>query len=538
MKVVHWENQWVAYDDEDTLEMKAQFALGQNLGGLMVWAVSHDTPKGRFSNSFYQRTINRHGMTSKTPSNSSDYIEVKKYIDQCKWTNCGQTCPTRYRPLKRIDKNRHSDQELMIDSTACDGTLHTLCCPEDSMPTCGWYTHSNSFCDYTCPDGMVEVGSTNGGCHKGYQAACCTVEKVKSMDVYDSCEWAGESGDCDAECPILKKWPTVLSASGSGAVKCNKNEERRYCCYEDDNNRWKGGNWYKFEGMFVQFTDDPDRCSSNCPNSMYRLAMESTGVCKNKPGAMAYCAYNSRYDTEWQERQNVTDLKNALTGYFKAPTCPNESGGLHTRDSSSKSREQTKKVLIALLSAAYYNSDPITKYTGWWNDAVEGNYENLKFPDLRETLMEATENIYENPIDELADDILCYPESYNDLARSSPTLSCTRTDECTDGDCTSDEWDESCSSIEKRVGASRSYCYTYDNQNGGQGQTTIRSSEYHTITELRPNSDIRLRGIVYRNHIDCGNSDLMVAYIARNTFGGRVLHSKWPNPNGTLQLID
>lgn len=231
VKVVHWENQWVAHDDEDTLEMKAQFALGQNLGGLMVWAVSHDTPKGRFSNSFYQRTVNRHGMMSKTPSNSSDYIEVKKYIDQYKWTNCGQTCPTGYRPLMRIDKNRHNDRELMVDSTACDSTLHTLYRPEDSMPTCGWYTHSNSFYDYTFPDGMVEVGSTNGGCHKGYQAACCTVKKVKSMDVYDSCEWAGESGDSDADCPIPRKWLTVLSASGSGAVKCNKDEERRYCCY-------------------------------------------------------------------------------------------------------------------------------------------------------------------------------------------------------------------------------------------------------------------------------------------------------------------
>ncbi|KAL4746948.1 glycoside hydrolase superfamily [Aspergillus terricola var. indicus] len=38
VKVVHWDNQWVAYDDEETLELKAQFALGQALGGVMVWA--------------------------------------------------------------------------------------------------------------------------------------------------------------------------------------------------------------------------------------------------------------------------------------------------------------------------------------------------------------------------------------------------------------------------------------------------------------------------------------------------------------------
>ena len=43
------DDQWVAYDDEDTLQMKADFARSQCLGGLMVWAVSHDTSDGRYS---------------------------------------------------------------------------------------------------------------------------------------------------------------------------------------------------------------------------------------------------------------------------------------------------------------------------------------------------------------------------------------------------------------------------------------------------------------------------------------------------------
>ncbi|RPA79579.1 glycoside hydrolase [Ascobolus immersus RN42] len=38
VKVVHWDNQWVAFDDKETLKMKADYARGQCLGGVMVWA--------------------------------------------------------------------------------------------------------------------------------------------------------------------------------------------------------------------------------------------------------------------------------------------------------------------------------------------------------------------------------------------------------------------------------------------------------------------------------------------------------------------
>ncbi|PKX93568.1 uncharacterized protein P174DRAFT_420166 [Aspergillus novofumigatus IBT 16806] len=180
VKVIHWENQWVAYDDEETLEIKAQFALGQDLGGLMT------CPMG----------------ASRTPSisalsNSSEHIQVKKTIDQCKWTNCGQMCPTGYQAVLRTDKNRHNKEELMLDTTTSAAT--TL-----------------------AQRGMVEVGSTQGGCHKGYQAACCTVKATNSMDAWNSCVWAGEPDECKASCPILQNFPQVFSNSGSGAVKCNK----------------------------------------------------------------------------------------------------------------------------------------------------------------------------------------------------------------------------------------------------------------------------------------------------------------------------
>ncbi|KAG8417010.1 hypothetical protein J3459_013063 [Metarhizium acridum] len=40
------DNQWVAFDDEETLGQKAQFASSKCLGGVMVWAVSQRHAEG------------------------------------------------------------------------------------------------------------------------------------------------------------------------------------------------------------------------------------------------------------------------------------------------------------------------------------------------------------------------------------------------------------------------------------------------------------------------------------------------------------
>ncbi|PKX93567.1 uncharacterized protein P174DRAFT_430568 [Aspergillus novofumigatus IBT 16806] len=197
--------------------------------------------------------------------------------------------------------------------------------------------------------------------------------------------------------------------------------------------------------------------------------MQKVGVCKNKPGAMSWCACNGATILNGKSGK-----MRPLKQYFQSPTCPNyQSGGLPARaeTNNAKAREKTQKVLLAILSAAYYNSDLITNCIRWLNDAVKDIYPNLQFPGLKSELEARTENIYEDSLDQLADDILCYPESYNDLANSSPILSCTLVDECNDGesDCSNEEWDErrdEFSSLEKR-GPSRSYCFIYNNQIGG-----------------------------------------------------------------------
>ena len=42
-------NNWVSFDDGKTFKLKANFAKSECLGGVMVWAVSHDTRDAKFS---------------------------------------------------------------------------------------------------------------------------------------------------------------------------------------------------------------------------------------------------------------------------------------------------------------------------------------------------------------------------------------------------------------------------------------------------------------------------------------------------------
>jgi GH18 family chitinase len=45
VKVIHWGDQWVLYDDADTFKIRGDFVNSQCLGGVMVWAISHDDHK-------------------------------------------------------------------------------------------------------------------------------------------------------------------------------------------------------------------------------------------------------------------------------------------------------------------------------------------------------------------------------------------------------------------------------------------------------------------------------------------------------------
>ena len=48
IKAIHWGNQWVSYDDQDTWKIKGDLLKSQCIKNVMVWAVSHDDLNGTY----------------------------------------------------------------------------------------------------------------------------------------------------------------------------------------------------------------------------------------------------------------------------------------------------------------------------------------------------------------------------------------------------------------------------------------------------------------------------------------------------------
>ncbi|KAL6410909.1 putative class V chitinase [Ilyonectria robusta] len=352
-------NQWVAYDDEDTLRMKADFAREQCMSGIMVWAVSQDVSDGTYSEAIGKAAARK--FTS-LPSlffeigDDADMLTLTTKHPQCKWTNCGESCPSGWVRIMRKDDEAR-DNEYMVDGSHCSEGVHELCCPAEDPPTCGWYQHNNGKCNPTCPDGTVEVGSLMTHCHNNkYQAACCTTGKT-SMELHDQCGWT-EAPMCMYGSCSSGQDEVVRSPSGSGNAVCNietwnvdyaneisngdgtvKIQERKLCCDQEDNKKWDDCQWYYNLGPGK---DDYKYCRSGCPSDRVRVAMDAywnkDGHFECVRGARAKCCIPKHQSIEKRDTSQNEVLRDALESFLTKPIC-SEDGGGWTWTSSLSARE-------------------------------------------------------------------------------------------------------------------------------------------------------------------------------------------------------
>ncbi|TVY68475.1 Chitinase-3-like protein 1 [Fusarium oxysporum f. sp. cubense] len=92
VKTVTWGKQWVSFDDEDTLKMKVDRAGERCLGGVMVWAISHDTRDAKY-NKALAKVLGRKVTSGSLDDDEKAADFVKKPYEQCRWTNCKEPCP-------------------------------------------------------------------------------------------------------------------------------------------------------------------------------------------------------------------------------------------------------------------------------------------------------------------------------------------------------------------------------------------------------------------------------------------------------------
>ncbi|CAN9308924.1 unnamed protein product [Alternaria alternata] len=570
-KVATWGNQWISYDDEETLQMKSEYAQTLCLGGLMVWAISHDTKDRKYNKALAKVTNRKISMAQPMEDgsdNAYDYINVPH--SQCKWTNCGESCPAGWVHVARSDSGARKN-ELMTDGTGCGGSgSHSFCCPtSDSRPTCGWYKHNNGKCSNECPSGTVEIGSNSKYCNKvqTYQAACCTTD-TKSMTLYTKGQW-GSYPDCNSDqgCPSDKKTLLFESSGGTGGSVCKANwttiwtheayfESRKYCYDTSDKKEtFSDCRWYNNIG-FSPSGAPKKFCRSGCPSDRVRVGMDPNSEdCYNEGGggAKSQCCIASFSEQVEVENPLIEDYRDAMEEYVKDPTCKNPDTfvprGLHSI--SKRDEKYTTKRAQALLLALIVQSgsNALRDIMGEiWNKAMS-KYKNLQFPELRNYLTDLDAYGTEGPI-RLASSIICSPAYWNNIASKAEEEKLVCIDAiCNEDDCPDLEplerrteslvhihrhnhyhRDHRANHIErglvKRVGAARDYTFNVP----GGGSITITLPSYNQIRDYPIDDPALDEAVDFVNRGDCGNSRISHFVIpigelfqVEHTFDGNVM---------------
>lgn len=552
-KVASWGNQWVAYDDEETFKLKSEYAQSSCLGGLMVWAISHDTKDAKY-NKALAKVANRKILALPVRYGSDDPYEFVDFPnEQCKWTNCNENCPSGWVLMKREDDGKRGT-EYMFDESGCGGTgVHRFCCPPGNLPTCGWYTHHNGKCDNTCPSGTVEVGSNEKYCRQKYQAACCTTGS-KSMKLYTKCEW-GQYPLCNYQggCPGTDSAKDTLlasSSSGSGGGSCNmwklgppgshvfEVQARKFCCDTGDQKAtFSDCEWYNNIGFGPKGASE-GWCRSGCPNDRVRVAIDSWSQdCfgKGSGGGKARCCIPSYSDRVEVENPKLDGYRSTMKSYTDDPTCANPGPILGRRNLDFKqdngsaipvfdldtSLELTKRAdkidvtrtesLLLILITKVGTSAMLEETERIWNDYMRDKFSHLTFPSFRSYVTNLPEYGSEGPI-QISHAVVCNPHYWNTRASGSKTLNCV------DGICTT----ESCYGIEernpralfdleRRIRPARDYRPTLTGaaaNTGGQITIRITLPRYNGIEDLSDDDAMNDEAVDFAGRGDCTNAQM------------------------------
>ncbi|KAJ5787585.1 CAZyme family GH18 [Penicillium paradoxum] len=471
VKVVTWDDQWVSIDDRETLTLKANFAREQCLSGLMVWAISHDTPTADFSQDLAM--ISNRQVLMQRAHVDSDIITERTNHKQCRWSNCGKPCPGGWKMVERTDKWKRGNPEYMMDATHCNGLgIRSWCCPPDAkLPTCGWYEFNDGNCKSGCPSGMTEIGSTTNGCKDKYppqyQSACCTVEddsdkELSSMALYNNCEW-GKFPECgDGKCSGSKSTLLGESGQGSGDMSCYSGDVwgkhwprhhhslRKYCCdAESKSKRFENCKWRNDVGLMTV----SQMCVSGCPDTQIRVAMDGYNEGCYHSGARAYCCDAVSYTETTRISDDLQDFKDALIDWTTNVECVKNTPGLSSTNSVRVREDRCEiiasKLLVFQLTAIFtgYISGQ-TKH--WdrlctiWNDSVGGMFENLNTDTMLPSLFSnrTYPDFYRDGYEGTANKIYNFPDAYNRLFGEKPPSQTCAQDLCNYGDGLCDATDD------------------------------------------------------------------------------------------------
>ncbi len=306
--IVTWDNnQWVSYDNEQTLKQKMDYANSRCLGGVLIWAASTDDAQGTaiqtLSKVSGRSALSRKAL-AKAPGGG---------VGQCVWGECASSCPSGLTPVS--DGSGKQNGFAGIYNGCPDGQTRYYCCPSGDIPSqCVW-RGTAPFCGAaggaTCKDDEIQITSATSGpgssCWTGHKNLCC--KKTKSDSDIGACAWSGSAPICtvlgpvftyaSASCPSDKKNKVTTSQYGNGGEQpCWwRAGFKSLCC--SDPVPYKHCAWHQGSGSWVAWANAVlpvfgQKCRGECPPGQVPIATDPSNCysgysyfCCDNPNAPA-----------------------------------------------------------------------------------------------------------------------------------------------------------------------------------------------------------------------------------------------------------
>ncbi|GFF87212.1 chitotriosidase-1 [Aspergillus udagawae] len=288
VKQVVWDNnQWVSFDDQETLKMKTDYANGKCLGGTMIWAASTDDTVG----SAAQAYIKTNGLVSRSLFGGGANPKEEDVLSACIWGECGKDCPDNSLPAQRSDGKNRGNAGIY---TGCsDGQTRNYCCPKgQEMPTCQWRGGA-PFCNGKCHSGEVQVSSdtsaTGSECWTGHKVLCCT--STKSDAGIGQCKWEGSAPFCGKHgrvgehygCDESDRYEETYDSLGAGGEEYCFSGYKSFCCTKPP--PFTGCGWTSKEHPWLH----PFTCPKGCPAGKQIIAQDPSQTSFCDSGSSFYC---------------------------------------------------------------------------------------------------------------------------------------------------------------------------------------------------------------------------------------------------------
>jgi hypothetical protein len=159
MKQISWQDQWIGYDDEETVAMKTQFANNLCFGGTMAWSVDFNSGIGDTD----QPPVSRDGQCG--PNYGGTVCEESGFGDCCSASSyCGSTdayCGSGCQGGLCLIRAPTTDGTCGIGNygSTCDGWAGGSCCSASGF--CG---NTEAYCGTGCQSGCETPSTGDPGC--------------------------------------------------------------------------------------------------------------------------------------------------------------------------------------------------------------------------------------------------------------------------------------------------------------------------------------------------------------------------------------